>query len=57
MYEHVSKLRDKHRINNLKVFGYVDFIHSLINISDVVITKCGASTFMEILMMGKVPAN
>jgi len=39
----------------LKVYGFVDFVHSLISISDIVITKCGASTSMEILMMGKVP--
>jgi UDP-N-acetylglucosamine:LPS N-acetylglucosamine transferase len=33
----------------------VDFVHLLVSISEVVITKCGASTSMEILMMGKVP--
>jgi len=55
LYSHVMKLKSKYEIENLKVYGYVDFVHSLIKISDVVITKCGASTFMEILLMGKVP--
>ena len=49
------KLKEKYGMENLKVYGFIDFIHSLINISDVVITKCGASTFMEVLMIGKVP--
>lgn len=40
---------------NLKVYGFVDFVYDLINCADVVITKCGASTFMEILMSGKIP--
>ena len=41
--------------DNLKIYGYVDFIYELINISDLVITKCGASTIMEILNLKKVP--
>ncbi|MBT8383546.1 MAG: hypothetical protein KJO59_14505 [Ignavibacteria bacterium] len=49
-----NKLKDKFNAENLKVYGYVDFIYELINICDVVITKCGASTIMEILNMGKV---
>lgn len=55
LFEHVMKLKNKYNISNIKVYGYIDFVHSLIKISDVVITKCGASTFMEILLMGKVP--
>jgi len=39
----------------LKIYGYVDFIYELINIADIVITKCGASTIMEILNLKKVP--
>ncbi len=54
-YRQAIEIRDKKGLSNLKVFGFVDFVHSLINISDVVITKCGASTFMEILVSGKVP--
>lgn len=39
----------------LKVFAFVDFVYELLNASDIVITKCGASTIMEILMMKKIP--
>ena len=49
-----NKLKDKYSAGNLKIYGYVDFIYELINICDVVITKCGASTIMEILNLGKV---
>ena len=55
MSDQVSKLKRKYLINNLKIYGHIDFVYSLINISDIVITKCGASTFMEILLMGKIP--
>jgi processive 1,2-diacylglycerol beta-glucosyltransferase/1,2-diacylglycerol 3-beta-galactosyltransferase len=54
-FEKAIRIKNKNNIKNLKVYGYIDFVHSLVSISDVVITKCGASTFMEILMMGKVP--
>ncbi|TVQ92036.1 MAG: hypothetical protein EA393_04090 [Bacteroidetes bacterium] len=55
LYKKAWELKSNYNFNNLKIFGYVDFIYELINISDVVITKCGASTFMEILISGKVP--
>lgn len=48
-------LKVNKNLKNLKVFGYVDFVNDLLNISDVVITKAGASTFMEILMAQKIP--
>ena len=50
-----EKLKEENNYGNLKVYGYVDFIFELLNISDIVISKCGASTFMEILMMKKIP--
>jgi UDP-N-acetylglucosamine:LPS N-acetylglucosamine transferase len=37
------------------VFGYTDKVYELINISDVVISKGGASTVMEILLSGRMP--
>jgi processive 1,2-diacylglycerol beta-glucosyltransferase/1,2-diacylglycerol 3-beta-galactosyltransferase len=40
---------------SLKVFAFVDFVYELLNASDIVITKCGASTIMEILIMKKIP--
>ncbi len=55
LYENAIKIRDKYMTDNLKIYGFIDFVHSLLSISDIVITKCGASTSMEILLMGKVP--
>jgi UDP-N-acetylglucosamine:LPS N-acetylglucosamine transferase len=55
LYNKALKLKKKYAIDNLKVYGFIDFVHSLVSISEVVITKCGASTSMEILMLGKVP--
>jgi UDP-N-acetylglucosamine:LPS N-acetylglucosamine transferase len=43
------------RSPSLKVFAFVDFVYELLNAADIVITKCGASTIMEILMMKKIP--
>lgn len=40
---------------SLTVLGFVGFVYELISISDVVITKCGPNTIMEILMCGKIP--
>lgn len=51
----VENLKKKYKAEHLKIYSYVDFIYELINISDVVITKCGASTIMEILNLKKVP--
>jgi len=55
LYNKVLKFKNKYGIDNLKIYGFIDFVHSLVSISDVVITKCGASTSMEILIMGKIP--
>jgi processive 1,2-diacylglycerol beta-glucosyltransferase/1,2-diacylglycerol 3-beta-galactosyltransferase len=55
LYRRSLEFKKEYGVSNLMVFGYIDFVSSLISISDVVITKCGASTFMEILLMGKVP--
>jgi processive 1,2-diacylglycerol beta-glucosyltransferase/1,2-diacylglycerol 3-beta-galactosyltransferase len=50
-----ERLKEKYQAAELKIYGYVDFIYELINISDVVLTKCGASTIMEILNLKKIP--
>ena len=55
LYSDAVKIREKYGTGILKVFGFIDFIHPLISISDVVVTKCGASTSMEILLAGKIP--
>lgn len=54
-FQSVQKMKENYELSTLKVFQYVDFIYELLNISDIVITKCGASTFMEILMIKKIP--
>jgi 1,2-diacylglycerol 3-beta-galactosyltransferase len=55
LYNKVMKIKKRGEYHQLKVFGYVDFVYDLINTSDIVITKCGASTFMEIVMSRKIP--
>jgi processive 1,2-diacylglycerol beta-glucosyltransferase/1,2-diacylglycerol 3-beta-galactosyltransferase len=40
---------------SLNVFGFIGFVYELINVADVVVTKCGPNTIMEILMCGKIP--
>lgn len=53
-YEQAKKIISHDKHDNLKIYGFVDFIYELISISDVVISKCGASTFMELLISGKI---
>lgn len=53
LYEEALRLQRRYPF--LKVFAFVDFVYELLNASDIVITKCGASTIMEILMMRKIP--
>lgn len=55
LQQKVERVKQKYRLTNLRVYGYVEFVHTLLNVSDVVVTKCGASTFMEILMAQKIP--
>ena len=53
-YEQANKIIIDDKYDNVKIYGFVDFIYELISISDVVISKCGASTFMELLISGKI---
>jgi UDP-N-acetylglucosamine:LPS N-acetylglucosamine transferase len=55
LFNFAQKIKSDNNFETLKIFGYVDIVYELINISDIVITKCGASTFMEILISRKVP--
>ncbi len=41
------------RSERIKVFGFVDFMYELINISDLVISKAGPASVLEILMINK----
>ncbi|HBE42839.1 MAG TPA: hypothetical protein DDW27_16875 [Bacteroidales bacterium] len=55
LYKQLSELKEKNKLDNTRIFGFIDFTYSLIQISDVVITKAGASVCMEILLAEKVP--
>lgn len=55
LFNRALQIKESGNYTNLHVFGYVNIVYELINISDVVITKCGASTFMEILISKKIP--
>ncbi len=55
LYSAAKRLKEKHPDVKVKVYEFITFIYELLNISDVVITKCGASTIMEILILNKVP--
>jgi UDP-N-acetylglucosamine:LPS N-acetylglucosamine transferase len=52
---HAAALELQRHHPSLKVFAFIDFVYELLNAADIVITKCGASTIMEILMLKKVP--
>lgn len=49
------KIASLHPEYIIKVFGFVDFMYDLVNISDIIITKGWPATIMEILMMKKIP--
>jgi processive 1,2-diacylglycerol beta-glucosyltransferase/1,2-diacylglycerol 3-beta-galactosyltransferase len=55
LYKYASSLKEKKNLTHLHVYGYVNFVYELISLSDIIISKCGASTFMEILLSRKVP--
>lgn len=55
LYNQVKRLKEINGYGNLTVLGFTTKVYELLNISDAVITKCGASTIMEILTAGKIP--
>ncbi len=55
LYAAAKKLKEKHPNVPVKVYEFISFVYELLNISDVVITKGGASTIMEILILNKIP--
>jgi processive 1,2-diacylglycerol beta-glucosyltransferase/1,2-diacylglycerol 3-beta-galactosyltransferase len=55
LFKNATELKKLYNADHLHIFGFVDFVYEILNISDLVITKCGASTFMEVLMCGKIP--
>ena len=55
LFDFAQQIKQETGDKRLTIYGFIDFAYELMNVSDIVITKCGASTFMEILMSGKVP--
>ena len=55
LYQKIHKIAAKHPEYTIKIFGFVDFMYDLVNIADIVITKGGPATLMEILLMQKIP--
>jgi UDP-N-acetylglucosamine:LPS N-acetylglucosamine transferase len=55
LMRHAGALKMAHPSFHLKVWGFVDTVYELINAAEIVISKCGASTFMEILLLEKIP--
>jgi len=45
----------KRNLDNVKIFGFVDFVYDLMAASDIIITKPGGSSISEILAMRLVP--
>jgi processive 1,2-diacylglycerol beta-glucosyltransferase/1,2-diacylglycerol 3-beta-galactosyltransferase len=55
LYKQLSELKERNKLDNTRIYGFIDFTYSLIQISDIVITKAGPSVCMEILLAEKVP--
>jgi len=55
LQKRAAEFSRRHPELRLRVLGYVDNAPDLLRIADVVITKAGASTLMEILALGKTP--
>jgi len=55
MFKKLTDITSKLNLKNVKIFGFVNFVHDLINISDVVVTKGGPASIMEILILKKIP--
>lgn len=55
LYKKATELKNRIKAENLFIYGFVDFVNELLNISDIVITKAGASATKEIISLKKVP--
>jgi len=40
---------------HIHVYGFVDFIYELLNVCDIIVTKGGPATVIEILLLDKIP--
>jgi len=54
-YESAIKLKEQYLDSNFTVLGFIDFAYEMMNISDIIITKGGPATVLEILLCKKVP--
>lgn len=52
-FDKLRALRVEKSYANLSVFGFVKNVYELINLSDIVITKAGPMTILEVLMLKK----
>ncbi len=50
-----EKIQKENPHLHLKIYGFIDFVYDLINISDVVVTKWWPAGIFEILMLDKIP--
>jgi processive 1,2-diacylglycerol beta-glucosyltransferase/1,2-diacylglycerol 3-beta-galactosyltransferase len=55
LYAKAQRIKQELYFERLRILGYVDYVRELLYISEVVVTKCGASTFMEVLYSKKIP--
>lgn len=55
MYQMAKRIAESPGKAKIKVFGFVDFMHELLGVADIVISKCGASALAEILISKKIP--
>lgn len=55
LYAKAQRIKQELNFERLRILGYVDYVRELLYISEVVVTKCGASTFMEVLYSKKIP--
>lgn len=55
LYKEILDIKMKKALDDLIVLGFAENVYELINLADLVITKCGASTIMEILLLKKIP--
>lgn len=53
LYKSTRKIVEESGRDDIFLFGFVNMINELINVSDVVITKAGPASIMETLFMGK----
>jgi UDP-N-acetylglucosamine:LPS N-acetylglucosamine transferase len=55
MQQMAQSLADASDKMGVKVFGFVQNVHELLAVSDVVVSKCGASALAEMMITKKVP--